>query len=210
MAWLLTNALFNQLNYQQRFNTLEATHLQLINLKRFTFQKQSTTLEPTHLVVTKSFVISVDSENEFYATDLYGSLLNKQQTIYIQAVPTVSKVVIPHTVHTIYRQAFDYGSLTSEIIITGNIKKIGISFCLLKQLKTFVYYGHSPIPDDAFDDTIPEEFIVCNDYPGTQILGVNLNKTGYCYRRFYQQKNKPHITSIPLIATMMIIDNKVQ
>ena len=158
---------------------------------------------------TKLSNITVDSENEFFATDLYGSLLNKQQTIYIQAVPTVSKVVIPHTVHTIYSQAFDQYSLTSEIIITGNIKKFGKSFHTLNQLKTFVYYGYSPIPDDAFVSTKPEQFIVCNDYPATTILGVNLNKTGYCYRRFYQQKNKPQITSIPLIATMMIVNNKV-
>ena len=125
---------------------------------------------------TKLSNITIDPQNEFYATDLYGSLLNKQQTIFIQAVPTCSKVVIPHTVHTIKAQAFDEYSLTSEIIITGNIKTIGKpSFHTLTHLKTFVYYGYSPIPDDSFFDTIPEQFIVCNDYPGTTILGVNLN-----------------------------------
>ena len=67
--------------------------------------------------------IEVDPKNPYYVTDIYGSLMNKKQTIFIQALPIKERIVVPHTIHTILRQAFDQNSKFQEIIITGNVKQ---------------------------------------------------------------------------------------
>ena len=148
--------------------------------------------------------ISVDQGNHYYATDICGSLLNKQQTIFIQALSTSSKVIVPPTVHTILSQAFDNTVLT-ELIITGNIKTFGTpAFQSLPHLSTIIYYGYKRIPENAFASTKPIAITVCNDYIDDTLLDITLTKSGYCYRRFSQEKNVRYFSSFPFIATFII------
>ena len=135
--------------------------------------------------------ITVDPENQYYVTDVYGSLMNKRQTIIIQATPNKEKVIVPPSVNSIMVQAFDTKSKFKEIVITGNLKTVSSeAFNNLLDLETFVYFGYSPIPDNAFYNTNPTNVIVCNNYPKSQLANISVTRTGYCIRNTpYHQNN---------------------
>ena len=128
--------------------------------------------------------ISVDTNNFWFSTDNYGSLLNREQSVFIQALHDKKEVIVPHTVHTIKTQAFDHCYNLETIVITSNIKTFEeYTFHTLKGLKKIVYYGYNAIPGKAFF-AIPEfNFIVCKDYRGESTDTLQVLKTGYCYRK---------------------------
>ena len=128
--------------------------------------------------------INVDANNLWFSTDIYGSLLNREQSVFIQALHVKKEIVVPHTVHTIKMQAFDYCKNLETIIITSNIKNFETyAFHSLVSLKMMVYYGYNKIPDNAFYTPPDISVIVCKDYRGESTDTLQVLKTGYCYRK---------------------------
>ena len=96
--------------------------------------------------------ITVANDNPYFCIDMYGSLLNKQKTILIQALPTIEYLVIPSSVHTIYQQALDEYSIFETIIISGDIKHFHAhAFHYLNQLTEIYYYGTTTIPETSIN-----------------------------------------------------------
>ena len=135
--------------------------------------------------------IIVVNKNPYFCTDIMGSLMTKNQTIFIQALPNIISLSIPPTVHTILTKSIDQNSKFKSITIHGNIKKFAKeSISNLPDLETIYYYGIHAIPNSAFFNSNNVKIYVCNDYDSENPNSVTVTKSnGFCYRnRIYTIK----------------------
>ena len=125
----------------------------------------------------------VDNKNQYFCTDIYGSLLTKNQTILIQAYPKVISLTIPPTVHTILTQAIDQKSNFKYITIYGDIKSFSqTSIFNLPNLETIYYFGKHSIPSNALKQVPNVKIYVCDDYDSSQTNSIKGISSGFCYR----------------------------
>ena len=128
--------------------------------------------------------IIVEEGNEHFCTDLYGSLMTKNQTIFIFGLPNLDVISIPPTVHTIQTQSLDALSKYKQIIIQGDIKNfMRSSMNNLQQLKEIYYFGKTPIPSGILLNCPTPKIYVCNDYTPNYVDSIPVTHQGYCSRQ---------------------------
>ena len=141
--------------------------------------------------------IIVEEGNDHFCTDLYGSLMTKNQTVFILGLPNIEYLSIPPTVHTILTQSMDGFSKYKQIIIHGDIKHFNANAInSVTSLEEIYYFGKTPIPSNIMVSSPTPRIYVCNDYENKTVGDIEVILSGYCYRpktRCFTQHKKPKI-----------------
>ena len=130
--------------------------------------------------------ITVDENNANFCTDIYGSLLTKDQTTFIQGLPNNEVISIPATVKTIRKQSIDSFSICKHVVIYGNIYKFeDSSLNYLYKLTDIYYFGKRLIKYNIVNgvDTSKINAHVCNDYAFEYFGNIIAEKSGFCARK---------------------------